>query len=481
MSATGPVLGYGTNGFADHTLDDALTVIHAAGYRAVALTLGHPHLDPFAADWRERTLALRSRLDELGLRVVVETGARYLLDPFAKHRPTLVDEEAGPRVRFLERAIEIAALLGADAVSLWSGVVPAGADAAAAWRLLVERMRGVVATAERHGVRLAVEPEPGMLVETVADALLLRRELGDPESVGLTVDLGHCVVVEPDGVVGALRSAGDLLLNVQVDDMLPERHEHLELGTGSLDLAAAFATLAEIGYRGIAAVELPRHSHDAPRLAVASLAAMEEALGGASSHAEHPWTAAARSAVLERPSRIERFFPAAGREAGREPLRPAEDPHGLVHGTHDDAARAALVQAAAQALGDDDLAALLLRLYRGGDGAERRGVLAGLNALGDPGRATTLAGLELTADALRANDTRLVAAAMGSFARRHLDAHAWRHGVLKLVFLGVPLAAVAGLEERSDAELRAMAGRFADERRAAGRPLPDDLAVLLPS
>jgi hypothetical protein len=108
-------------------------------------------------------------------------------------------------------------------------------------------------------------------------------------------------------------------------------------------------------------------------------------------------------------------------------------------------------------------------------------VLAGLNALGDPGPATTLAGLELTADALRANDTRLVAAAMGSFARRHLDAHAWRHGVLKLVFLGVPLAAVAGLEERSDAELRAMAGRFADERRAAGRPLPDDLAVLLPS
>lgn len=35
-----PVLGYGTNGFADHTLDDALTVLHAAGYRAVALTSG---------------------------------------------------------------------------------------------------------------------------------------------------------------------------------------------------------------------------------------------------------------------------------------------------------------------------------------------------------------------------------------------------------------------------------------------------------
>ncbi|NQX15685.1 EboA domain-containing protein [Rathayibacter sp. VKM Ac-2857] len=485
--SVGPVLGYGTNGFADHTLDDALTVLHAAGYRAVALTLGNPHLDPFADDIRERSLALRRRLDELGFRVVIETGARYLLDPFAKHRPTLVDEEAGPRLAFLHRAIEIAALLGADAVSLWSGVLPEGMERARGWRLLVERMRGVVTEAERYGVRLGFEPEPGMLVETVADALLLRRELGDPESFGLTVDLGHCVVVEPDGVVGALRSAAGLLVNVQVDDMRPERHEHLELGAGVLDLAAAFATLEEIGYRGVAAVELPRHSHDAPRLAVASLAAMRAAIGAAGGRAEspqHPWTAGACAVLREQPRRIERYFPAAGREAGRAPLRPDADPQGLVHGTEDDAARSALIAAAASALDDEDLAALLLRLYRGGDDAERRGVLVGLHALTAAGRAgepVAAAGRELIADALRANDTRLVAAAMGRFAEEHLDAHAWRHGVLKLVFCGIPLAAVSGLERRSDPELAAMAGRFADERRAAGRGVPDDLAVLLPS
>lgn len=483
MSArdTGLVLGYGTNGFADHTLADALEVMGRAGYRAVALTLGHPHLDPFAADWREQTLAVRARLDALGFRVVVETGARYLLDPFAKHRPTLVDHEASARVRFLERAIEIAALLDADAVSLWSGVLPEGADRAEAWRLLVERMRPVVAAADRHGVRLGVEPEPGMLVETVADALLLRRELGDPDALGLTVDLGHCVVVEPDGVVGALRSASGLLVNVQVDDMLPARHEHLELGTGELDLAAAFATLGEIGYRGVASVELPRHSHDAPRLAIASLAAIEAARGGREAPLEHPWTARACAEVRERPQRIERYFPAAGREAGRAPLRAASDPQGLVHGTQDDAARSALVAAAGEVLDDAALAALLGRLYRGGDDAERRGVLVGLHAVAEPGDAVVAVGLELVADALRANDTRLVAAAMGPFARRHLDAHAWRHGVLKLVFLGVPLSAVSGLEARSDDELRAMAARFADERRAAGRVVPDDLAVLLPS
>ena len=69
-------------------------------------------------------------------------------------------------------------------------------------------MREIVAYAETSGVALGFEPEPGMLVETVADALRLREELGAPDVLGITVDLGHCVVVEPDGVVGALRAAG---------------------------------------------------------------------------------------------------------------------------------------------------------------------------------------------------------------------------------------------------------------------------------
>lgn len=271
-------IGYGTNGFADHTLDDALTVLDANGYGALALTLGHPHLDPFADDAFERAARLRARLDELGWPVVVETGGRYLLDPFVKHRPTLVDLDAELRLRFLARAIELAAVLRADCVSLWSGVVPGDVTPADAWSMLVERMGGVVELADAAGVRLGFEPEPGMLVETVADALRLRDELGAPAAFGITVDLGHCVAVEPEGVVGALRAAGDLLINVQVDDMLPGVHEHLELGHGQLDLAAALATLHEIDYRGVAAIELPRHSHDAPGAAARGIRAIRDAL-----------------------------------------------------------------------------------------------------------------------------------------------------------------------------------------------------------
>lgn len=275
---TGFSIGYGTNGFADHTLDDVLAVLHANGYGALALTLGHPHLDPFADDAIVQAQRLRHRLDELGWPIVIETGSRYLLDPFVKHRPTLVDRDAAPRLRFLGRAIELAGVLRADCVSLWSGVVPDDVAPAEAWSMLVERMSEIVQLAHAADVRLGFEPEPGMLVETVADALRLRDELGEPDAFGITVDLGHCVAVEPDGVVGALRSAGDLLVNVQVDDMMPGVHEHLELGHGQLDLRSALATLHEIGYRGVAAIELPRHSHDAPGAAARGIRAIRDAL-----------------------------------------------------------------------------------------------------------------------------------------------------------------------------------------------------------
>jgi len=464
--------GYGTNGFADHTLDDALDVIAGSGYGAVALTLGHPHLDPFATDWRERAERLATDLDRRGLRVVVETGARYLLDPWRKHRPTLVDRDAEPRLAFLRRAIEIAAILRAECVSLWSGVLPDDVSPAEGWDLLVARLTALVPLAQEHGVTLSVEPEPGMLVETVADALRLRTTLGDPAAVGITVDLGHCVAVEPAGVVGALRQAGSLLRNVQVDDMLPGVHEHLELGAGALDLGAAIETLRELGYAGVAAVELPRHSHDAPRLARTSLAAWDAAARAA----RHPWTARAVAAVTENPDRAARLFAEAGRAVGRSPLDPA-DPQGY-GGTVDDDARAAVVVALHDAGAD---ASIVRALYDHGDDAERRGVLRGLGRIeraagcGEEWRAV---GLELTVDALRTNDPRLVAAGMGEFAATHLDDHAWRHGVLKLVFMGVPLAVVSGLDRRRDAELAAMASRYADERRAAGRSIPDDLRLI---
>ncbi|MGW5202019.1 EboA domain-containing protein [Streptomyces spiralis] len=180
------------------------------------------------------------------------------------------------------------------------------------------------------------------------------------------------------------------------------------------------------------------------------------------------WLAGACASVTTDPGVVRGLFPLVGRRCGRGPLDPA-DPHGW---TVDDAARSLLL--AALPLTGAPLLEEIGELYRTGDAAERRAVLRALPLLpvGD-------GALPLVRDALRTNDTRLVAAALGDYATDHLDAETYRQGVLKCVFTGIPLAALPGLPGRADAEMARMMAAFAHERRAAGRTVPDDIAPVL--
>lgn len=148
-------------------------------------------------------------------------------------------------------------------------------------------------------------------------------------------------------------------------------------------------------------------------------------------------------------------FAAAGRQCGRD---------------HADAVRVLLLT---EARADLDT---LTRLYRQGSAAERLAVLHALPHL-VPGPQA----LPLVDDALRTNDTRLVAAAVGPYAALHLDRHAWRHAVLKCLFTEVPVDAVSALERRArgDAELARMLTDYAAERTAASRTVPHDLDRVL--
>lgn len=264
--------GYGTNGFANHRLGDALAVIADLGYAGVALTLDHHHLDPFRPGLARRVEALGRRLDRLRLDIVIETGARYLLDPWRKHAPTLLDDDPGPRLEFLRRAIRIGADLGADAVSCWAGVRPPTVPEPMAWDRLLQGCSQVADAADAAGMQLGFEPEPGMLVQTIDDWFRLRDMLGTPECLGLTLDIGHCQCVEREPVPSCVARAGPHLVNVQIDDMRRDVHEHLEFGAGEVDFPAALRALREAGYAGLVAVELPRHAHAAPAVARESLA-----------------------------------------------------------------------------------------------------------------------------------------------------------------------------------------------------------------
>lgn len=263
-------LGYGTNGLTDLRLTDALALLADLGYDGVGLTLDHMHFDPLAADLPARTAALARRLDQLGLQITLETGARYVLDPRRKHGPTLLDADPdarAARLGLLTTAVQVAADLGAHAVHCFSGIRPQDTDPDTAWKRLGETLTPLLETARAAGVPLAVEPEPGHLLATLEDFHRLRTGLGDPDMLGLTLDIGHCQCLEPAPPADCVRAAAPWLRHVQIEDMRRGVHEHLPFGDGEIDFPPVLDALAEAGYRGLTVVELPRHSHAGPELA----------------------------------------------------------------------------------------------------------------------------------------------------------------------------------------------------------------------
>ncbi|WP_062206623.1 sugar phosphate isomerase/epimerase [Streptomyces sp. NBRC 109706] len=280
----GPLLAYGTNGLTDLRLADALALLADLGYQGVALTLDHMHLDPLAPELARRTAEVAKRLDQLGLAVAVETGARYVLDPRAKHGPSLLDPDPAARARrigLLTEATRIAADLGATALHCFSGHRPPDTPDEVAWARLADAFTPLVEAAEAAGVPLAVEPEPGHLLQDLAGFHRLRQALGGPEVLRLTLDIGHCQCLEPLPVAATVTAAGPWLAHVQIEDMRRGVHEHLPFGDGEIDFPPVLAALDATGYAGLVSVELPRHSHAGPQLAAESHAFLRSAWGTA--------------------------------------------------------------------------------------------------------------------------------------------------------------------------------------------------------
>lgn len=255
--------GYNTNGFAHHRLEDSIDILADLGYRSIALTLDFHSLLP--DDTVSKIEAVGARLARHGLRVVIETGARFVLDPRRKHQPTLLDPDPAMRSirrRFLERSAEVGRALGADAVSFWSGAPVSDDPERVLMTRLADECRHLADHAAGIGQRIAFEPEPGMLVDTMDRYAHLAKRVDHP-AFGLTLDVGHlhCLGEVPTAPHAARWK--ERLWNIHIEDMRPGVHDHLPFGEGTMDFAEVFAGLRAAGYAGGLHVELSRHSHDA--------------------------------------------------------------------------------------------------------------------------------------------------------------------------------------------------------------------------
>ena len=169
-------LGYNTNGLAHHDLFDAVELLAEIGYRGVAITIDHnapcrPRPSPLPAGsglGAARDVLLGSERRACGRSSRPAPG--FLLDPRREARADAAFRRAaGGAIDFYKYAIDCAAELGSDCVSLWSGVL----------RDPMLAQEQAVGSASRTACTkcstmppigtsmIGFEPEPGMLIDSM--------------------------------------------------------------------------------------------------------------------------------------------------------------------------------------------------------------------------------------------------------------------------------------------------------------------------
>jgi myo-inositol catabolism protein IolH len=179
------------------------------------------------------------------------------------------DEDARQAaVRYWKRAIRVTAELGCTQMNSEFNGRPEAAQASEAqfWRSLEE----LLPVFEREGVKLALEPHPDDFIEDGCAAVDLIRGI-DSDLVTFLYCAPHTFHQGGD-IAGILRYAGPLLTQLHIADSFDHRassglryiinppgstariHQHLDVGQGEVDWDVFFATLAEVGFDGIATV-----------------------------------------------------------------------------------------------------------------------------------------------------------------------------------------------------------------------------------
>jgi sugar phosphate isomerase/epimerase len=265
-------LAFSSNAFKKNTLAEAVDAVADAGYAGVEIMADVPHAHPLKFLGEDRR-ALKAQLARRGIVVSNVNAFTHFCDGDTYH-PTWIEEDAGRRRLRIEhtiRAVELAAELDARTVSVQPGGPMIGTRMTrddAGWRF-AEGLAAVIPTANRLGVVIAVEPEPGLFIETAAEYAAFKSEFFAAEpAVAMNCDVGHlfCVGDDPAAVI---RDQPGQIAHVHLEDIGANRvHQHLTPGRGVIDFPAIFSALDAIGYGGWVTVELYPYETTAAGVAV---------------------------------------------------------------------------------------------------------------------------------------------------------------------------------------------------------------------
>lgn len=269
-------LAFSSNAFKKTTLTEAVETIANAGYRGVEIMADRPHAYPPQFGPAERQ-ALCQQFRRLRVHAS-NVNAFTLFAAGDTYHPTWLEADAAERQRRIDHtiaAIDLAADIGAPTVSLQPGgpLIGTGLSREQAGQRFAEGLATVLLKARQRKVILAIEPEPGLFLQTSAEYLAFKQQFfPDEPLLKMNCDLGHlyCVGDDPADV---LRTMPQEIAHIHLEDISKNHvHQHLPLGKGDMDIPGILKTIKTSGYKGWVTVELYPYVTTAGKVAEQAMA-----------------------------------------------------------------------------------------------------------------------------------------------------------------------------------------------------------------
>jgi len=125
-------------------------------------------------------------------------------------------------------------------------------------------MKPLLDHADRVGVNIGIECEPGLLLEYAQELADWIKRLNHPR-FGANLDIGHSQV-QGENLADVIHLLGGKIWNLHVEDIPGRKHYHMIPGEGTMPWGTIISALRGINYQRFLTVELYTHTQD-PQMA----------------------------------------------------------------------------------------------------------------------------------------------------------------------------------------------------------------------
>lgn len=239
-------LGYSTFGLTNLPFDEAIDAVAKAGYAGVELAFHRDQFNPFNLTDADLD-AVKRRLDQAGIAAPCVATASHFFTPQRPHEPSLLTLDLAGRKRridLVKRGIRVARRLGVNLVTFGSGFRRddhARNPSLDPRELLADSIRECLREIRGdEDITLLIEPEPGMVVETLDQGLEL-LDMVDSERFALHIDICHAYCCEAD-YIGALAKAAPRARYLHISDAREGYNLKIVEDAGPLEFDLGFAS-----------------------------------------------------------------------------------------------------------------------------------------------------------------------------------------------------------------------------------------------